>query len=201
MKTAEIFITAIALSMDAFAVSVCKGIAAKRINIAKMLSAGLYFGILQALMPLIGFWAGSKISHLIGGFAHPVSAAILMLIGINMLLSYRKAEPHNSDLSPHTMLPLAIATSIDALAVGVSLSMLDGTNIFTASAIIGAVTLFVCAIGIKIGSAIGIKKHIPAELLGGTVLILMGLKELASFILGIFLSHTISDIIQLITKS
>lgn len=189
MKTAELFITASALSMDAFAVSVCKGIAAKKINIRKMLSAGLYFGSFQALMPLLGFWAGDRISHLLRGFSHPVSAAILVLIGINMLLSYRKAEPHNSDLSARTMLPLAVATSIDALAIGVSLSMLSDINIFTASAIIGAVTFFACAIGIKIGSAIGVRKRIPAELLGGIVLILMGLKELASFLITLFLTY------------
>lgn len=201
MKTAELFITALALSMDAFAVSVCKGMAARRANIKSMLTAGLYFGISQALMPLIGFWAGGKLTHLLQSFSHPVAAAILMLIGINMLISYRKEDSHSSDLSARTMLPLAVATGIDALAVGISLSMLRCTSIITASVIIGSVTFCMCAAGIKIGSAIGIKKRIPAELLGGIALILMGIKELCSFVLTLTMQHATADIISSIARA
>ncbi len=178
MSLADLFIIALGLSMDAFAVSICKGLSVRKMQLRHALICGVWFGAFQALMPLLGYWLGSGFAGLIGSFGHWVAFALLAIIGINMIReSFGGEEEVTPDFSPKAMLPLAVATSIDALAVGVSFAA-TGTDIVAAVLFIGIVTLVVSAAGVKIGNLFGTRYKALAERAGGAVLVLMGLKIL-----------------------
>ena len=183
MGITELFITALALAMDAFAVSICKGLSAGKATFKNTVTVGLYFGGFQALMPLLGYFLGKTFSSLISNIAPIVAFALLLLIGANMIReSYGCEECTDADFSFKAMVPLAIATSIDALAVGVSFSMLENTNIFIAISLIGIITFIMCVIGVKVGSVFGAKFQNLAERAGGIVLIVLSLKILLEYI-------------------
>lgn len=179
MGIIELFILAVGLSMDAFAVSVCKGLSLGKIKIKHMCIAGLWFGGFQALMPLIGCLLGSNFSELVAKYDHWIAFVLLALIGGNMIKEALGKEEDNMDNSMgfKAMLLLAIATSIDALAVGVTFAFLD-VSIVPAISFIGVVTFVLSAIGVKVGSLFGYKYKSKAELCGGIILILLGIKIL-----------------------
>lgn len=176
----DLLLTGIALSMDAFAVSIGKGLSVKQLRPHHSLIVGAYFGGFQALMPLLGFLLASSFAEYIRRFDHWIAFALLVLIGANMLreaLSSGEEEAANASFGVKTMLPLALATSIDALATGVTFAMTQ-TNIWLAISIVGATTFVFSAAGLKIGNVFGNKYRSKAELLGGVILILMGSKIL-----------------------
>ena len=178
MNLAEIIIIAIGLSMDAFAVSICKGLSVEKLKPRHCLSCGLYFGGFQALMPLIGYFLGVRFERLIENVDHWVAFALLSIIGINMIRSSRaETEQMSASFTPRDMLPLAVATSIDALAVGISFALLK-VRIVPAVCLIGTITFALSALGAKIGSVFGAKYKKGAELAGGIILILIGIKIL-----------------------
>jgi len=181
MSVWQIFILAIGLSMDAFAVAVCKGLSLCRFRMRDAVSVGIYFGVFQAGMPCIGYFLGSAFSDLILSFDHWIAFALLLLIGGNMIReSFRKksvTDQFDPSLRVGDMLMLAVATSIDALAVGVTLAFLQ-VNIGSAVLIIGVVTFIVSILGVKIGTLFGMKYKSGAELFGGVILILMGVSIL-----------------------
>ena len=175
----ELFIIAVGLSMDAFAVSICKGLCVKKVTFKHAAICGGYFGAFQALMPVIGFVLGVQFKDLITGIDHWIALILLGLIGANMIRESLSKEEESVDCSfcVRAMLPLAIATSIDALAVGVTFAAMDiGSRIWFAVLFIGVVTFVLSAIGVKIGNVFGVKFKSKAEFFGGAVLILMGLK-------------------------
>ena len=179
----ELFLLGIGLSMDAFAVSVCKGLAMKKATLKNQMTCGLWFGGFQALMPLIGFFLGAMFADAIKSFDHWIAFGLLALIGANMLKEALEKEcdccdEHNADMSVKTMFVLAVATSIDALAVGISLAMAGDVNIWAAIALIGVTTCGLSALGVKIGNIFGSRYEKKAELAGGVILILLGLKIL-----------------------
>ena len=174
----EIFLRAVGLSMDAFAVSVCKGLSVQRLKPRHGAICGAYFGGFQALMPLIGWLLGRQFESLIKNIDHWIAFVLLVLIGANMVReSFGKDEEVNDSFSFKTMLPLAVATSIDALAVGVTFAFLD-VNIWIAIALIGVTTFTLSAVGVKIGNVFGAKYKSKAELAGGIILIALGIKIL-----------------------
>lgn len=176
MGIAELFILAVGLSMDAFAVSICKGLSLKRINFKHMAIAGAWFGGFQALMPSIGYFLGSFFADMVTKCAHWIAFALLLVIGGNMIKeSFGKEEEMDGSMTIKVMFLLAVATSIDALAVGVSFAFLK-VNIFLAVLFIGIITFVCSAIGVKIGSIFGSKYKSKAELAGGIILILIGIK-------------------------
>lgn len=168
---------AVAVSMDAFAVSICKGLALQKIKLKQYVLVGLWFGGFQALMPVIGYFLGGKFMDKISSFDHWVAAGLLAIIGINMIreaLSKNEEKVDNS-LDIKTMFMLAVATSIDALAVGISLSVFD-INIWLSVLCIGVTTFLFSAAGLKIGSLFGTRYKSKAEFLGGAILIILGIK-------------------------
>lgn len=174
----ELLFLAVGLAMDAFAVSVCKGLSAKKYRLRHSLTAGAYFGGFQALMPLLGWLLGSQFESVIKSIDHWIAFGLLGLIGANMVReAFGKAEEVNASFSPKAMLPLAVATSIDALAVGVTFAFLD-VNIWLAVALIGGVTFAISAAGVKVGNVFGARFQSKAELAGGIILILLGVKIL-----------------------
>ena len=178
MSLAELFMIAVGLSMDAFAVSICKGLSVKNVRVRHMVTAGIYFGGFQALMPLIGYLLGSQFQTLIEQFDHWIAFVLLGLIGFHMIReSLGESETLNDSFSFGAMLPLAVATSIDALAVGVTFAFLK-VSIVYAVIFIGTTTCLLSAIGVKIGNIFGMKYKARAECVGGIVLILMGAKIL-----------------------
>lgn len=178
MGLIEIFILAAGLSMDAFAVSICKGLSVRKLKPKHCIIAGLYFGGFQAGMPLLGYLLGTQFESLITSIDHWIAFVLLGLIGANMIReSFSEPDELNDSFSFKTMLPLAIATSIDALAVGVTFAFLK-VEIFSAVSFIGITTLLFSAIGVKIGNVFGTKFKSKAEFIGGCVLILMGIKIL-----------------------
>lgn len=178
MGLIEIFILAVGLSMDAFAVSICKGLSVRKLKPKHCIIAGLYFGGFQAGMPLLGYLLGTQFESLITSIDHWIAFVLLGLIGVNMIReSFSEPDELNDSFSFKTMLPLAIATSIDALAVGVTFAFLK-VEIFSAVSFIGITTLLFSAIGVKIGNVFGTKFKSKAEFIGGCVLILMGIKIL-----------------------
>ena len=178
MNLFEIFILAIALSMDAFAVSICKGLSMKKMSWKKALLAGIYFGGFQAAMPLIGYFLGVQFKDLITSVDHWIAFALLAFIGGSMIKESREqCEGGNDCFAVKTMLLLAVATSIDALAVGVTFAFLT-VDIIPAVSLIGLITFIFSFVGIKIGNAFGAKYKSKAELAGGIILILIGLKIL-----------------------
>jgi len=165
--------------MDAFAVSVCKGLSVGRVTVKHSLICGIYFGAFQAFMPLLGFFLGARLGGLIENVDHWIVFALLAVIGINMIReSKSEAEDLNCSFGFGSMLPLALATSIDALAVGVSFAFLRVDNIFFPVSLIGITTFILSVIGVKIGNVFGLKYKSKAELAGGIVLVLMGVKIL-----------------------
>ena len=181
----ELFILAIGLSMDAFAVSVCKGLTLKKADVKSMAKCGLWFGGFQAIMPLIGFLLGSLFAAAIESVDHWIAFALLALIGANMLKeSFSKEEcdccsdSKNADFSVKTMFTMAIATSIDAMAIGISLAMAGGVDIWLAVLLIGVVTCVLSGSGVKIGSVFGARFEKKAQIAGGVILVLLGLKIL-----------------------
>ena len=169
---------AVGLSMDAFAVSVCKGLALRRVTAKECLTAGVWFGAFQALMPLLGFFLGATFADKITAVDHWIAFVLLGLIGANMIReSFGEAEGMNSAMTPAAMLPLAVATSIDALAVGVTFALLT-IRILPAVATIGVITCALSALGVKLGSIFGARWRNRAELAGGIILILLGTKIL-----------------------
>lgn len=178
MSLWELFIIAVGLSMDAFAVSICKGLSVKRVQPRHVITTGLYFGGFQALMPLIGYFLGRQFQSLITSVDHWIAFVLLALIGANMIRESRGEDENlNDSFSFKTMLPLAVATSIDALAVGITFAFLK-VDIGPAVLFIGITTFVLSAVGLKIGNVFGAKYKARAEFFGGIVLILMGLKIL-----------------------
>ncbi len=186
MEFWEILVLGIGLSMDAFAVSVCKGLAMRRADLKTSLVCGAWFGAFQALMPLIGYFLGRMFADAIAAVDHWVAFFLLALVGGNMIKEALSGEGENAtpDLSVKAMLPLAVATSIDALAVGISLAMTEAP-IWTSITVIGITTFMLSAAGVTIGGIFGNKFEKKAEIFGGVVLILLGCKILLES-LGIF---------------
>ncbi len=179
MNTWELFVIAVGLSMDAFAVAVCKGLSVKNVCPRHLFITGLYFGGFQALMPLIGYLLGVRFRSVIESIDHWIAFVLLGVIGINMIREAltEESECLNDCFSPRTMLPLAIATSIDALAIGVTFAFLKVT-IIPAVTLIGITTFLLSAAGIILGNLFGARYKSKAELAGGIILILMGTKIL-----------------------
>ena len=189
MGFAELMLLPVGVSMDAFAVSICKGLAMKKATLKAGLTCGLWFGGFQALMPLIGFFLGTLFAEAIEAVDHWVAFILLGIIGINMLKeAFAKNECEccadvDADLSPKTMFIMAVATSIDALAVGISLAMaglhiwgIDG--IFAAVILIGLCTCLFCTAGVKIGNIFGSRFEKKAQIAGGVILLLLGTRIL-----------------------
>lgn len=176
----ELLLLGVGLSMDAFAVSVCKGLAMKKATLKAELTCGIWFGGFQALMPLIGFYLGTLFADAIQAFDHWIAFGLLALIGGNMLKEAFGDEEENADadLSVRTMFLMAVATSIDALAVGISLAMAGNVNIFEAIALIGVTTFLLSACGVAVGNIFGSRYEKKAEIAGGIILILLGMKIL-----------------------
>ena len=179
MSIIELFIIAVGLSMDAFAVSVCKGLSVPRAKKSHLIITGLYFGGFQALMPLIGYLLGVNFRHMITSVDHWIAFILLGIIGGNMIREAcsGECEKENDSLDIKTMFLLAVATSIDALAVGITFAFLK-VNIAAAVSFIGVTTFVISAAGVKIGNIFGTKYKSKAELAGGIILILLGLKIL-----------------------
>lgn len=178
MKVWELFVLAIALAMDAGAVAICKGLSVDKVKPKHQATVGLYFGGFQAAMPLIGYFLGVQFQGLIQEIDHWIAFVLLGLIGINMIReALGESEEVDASFDFKTMLPLAIATSIDALAVGVTFAFLK-VDIFLAVTMIGVVTFFISVLGLKIGNIFGCRYKTKAEIFGGLVLIFIGLKIL-----------------------
>ena len=181
MGVVEIIIIAVGLAMDAFAVAIGKGLSVKRIEPRHSMSVGLWFGGFQALMPLVGYMLGISFSSLVSHIDHWIAFTLLGLIGANMIREAVSKDEHDAesgrDFSARQMLLLAIATSIDALAVGVSLAFI-GTNIWLAVTIIGFITMILSMIGLRIGNVFGSRHKSRAEIFGGCILIFIGSKIL-----------------------
>lgn len=179
MGTVELVLIAIGLGMDAFTVSICKGISMPKMNWVKAIIIGLYFGVFQALMPVIGFTVGKAFEEFVTAVDHWIAFVLLLIIGIKMIIDAFKDENIriNDSIGWKVMTILAIATSIDALAVGITFAFLK-VNLIFAVFIIGIITFILCIIGTKIGNAFGNKYEDKAEILGGIVLILIGTKIL-----------------------
>ncbi|MBQ5865764.1 MAG: manganese efflux pump [Oscillospiraceae bacterium] len=177
----ELLLLAIGVSMDAFAVSVCKGLSMSRSGLKESAICGAWFGGFQALMPLIGFFLGTLFAEAIEAFDHWIAFGLLAIIGANMLKEAFSKEEEGCcgcDLSFKTMLVMAIATSIDALAVGISLAMAGNVNIWLAILLIGFTTFSFSGLGVKIGNVFGSRFEQKAQIAGGVILILLGLKIL-----------------------
>ena len=179
MGFTQLFILAVGLSMDAFAVSICKGLSIRELKLRHALIVGAWFGAFQALMPAIGYLLGSAFADLIESVDHWIAFVLLALIGGNMIREALDQDEEEVDpsLAPMTMLLLAIATSIDALAVGVTFAFLR-VDIVPAVTLIGVCTFAISAVGVKIGNVFGSRYKSKAELAGGVVLVLIGVKIL-----------------------
>ena len=182
MGLGELFLLAIGLSMDAFAVSICKGLSVKKAGVKESVICGGWFGGFQALMPLAGYFLGALFAEAIEAFDHWVAFGLLAIIGINMLKEAFSKEcdcgNHNADFSAKTMFIMAVATSIDALAVGISLAMTGNVNIVLAVILIGVTTFLLSALGVKIGNLFGNRFEKKAQITGGVILIVLGVKIL-----------------------
>ena len=180
MSILELFIIAVGLSMDAFAVSICKGLSVRKLRSRHAFSVSMWFGGFQALMPLVGYFVATTFADFVTSVDHWISFVLLGLIGFNMVKESREKEEDGevcSDFSFRKMLALAVATSIDALAVGVSFAFLK-VNIWTAVLLIGVTTAAFSGVGIKIGNVFGTRYKSKAELAGGVILIVMGARIL-----------------------
>ena len=178
MSFIGLFLIAVGLSMDAFAVSICKGLSVKKLSPKHALLAGVYFGGFQFLMPVIGYLLGFRFEHLITNIDHWIAFVLLAFIGGNMIKeSFGKSEELNDDFGFKTMSLMADATSIDALAVGITFAFLN-VSIIPAASLIGVTTFIIAAVGIYIGNVFGAKYKSKAELAGGIILVLIGVKIL-----------------------
>ncbi len=179
MGTIEILLISVGLAMDAFAVSVCKGLSMKKMNWKKAIIIGLYFGIFQALMPVLGYFLGTTFEQFITNIDHWIAFVLLSAIGGNMIKESfdQESENCNDNVDVKTMVILAIATSIDALAVGITFACLR-INIVLPVISIGIITFILSVIGVKIGNKFGDKYENKAEFIGGLILILLGIKIL-----------------------
>lgn len=179
MELFEIIVIAIGLAMDAFAVSVCKGLSMKKIDWKKTIIIAVYFGVFQALMPVFGYFLGSTFSAFVQKVDHWIAFILLSIIGVNMIKESTddEVEKRNDNVDFKTMVVLAIATSIDALAVGVTFAFFE-VNILLAISIIGIITFILSIFGVIIGNKFGDKFQNKAELAGGIILIIIGVKIL-----------------------
>ena len=178
MRLLEIVAIGISLAMDAFAVSICKGLSMKKLNVKKAIIISVYFCAFQMIMPLIGYFCGSLLETFMNKVTHWIAFVLLTIIGINMIKeSFSDDENVDSNFTFKVMLPLAIATSIDALAVGITFAFLR-VNILISILVIGITTFGFSFLGVKIGNVAGEKFKNKAELIGGIILILIGLKIL-----------------------
>lgn len=185
MDLITLFTLAVGLSMDAFAVAVCKGLAMKKITVGKAVIVGIWFGGFQALMPALGYFLGIQFKNRITAVDHWIAFILLGLIGFNMIReAFSKEEEdravcseEEASLGIREMFVLAVATSIDALAVGITFAFLQ-VNIWAAVSFIGVITFLLSAVGVKVGNVFGVKYKARAELAGGVILVLLGLKIL-----------------------
>lgn len=180
MKALELFILAIGLSMDAFAVSICKGLATERVKPKHMLITGAWFGGFQALMPFLGYLLGTAFEKYVTAIDHWIAFVLLGAIGLNMIKEAfcDDDDGEDADFGIKTMFLMAVATSIDALAVGITFALLPDVNILSAVLFIGVITFSFSALGVKLGSVFGGKYKSKAEIFGGAILIILGLKIL-----------------------
>lgn len=186
MGIGELLLLAVGVSMDAFAVSICKGLAMKKATLKASMTCGLWFGGFQALMPTIGFFLGTLFAEAIQAIDHWVAFVLLAIIGVNMLKEALEkddgcgcdCDEQNADLSAKTMFVMAVATSIDALAVGISLAMVGNVNILMAALFIGICTCGFSAVGVQIGNVFGSRFEKKAQVAGGVILIFLGLNIL-----------------------
>lgn len=179
MELFELFLIALGLSMDAFAVAICKGLSVQKLQVKHMVLVGAYFGVFQAVMPLIGYFLGSQFQSYIVSVDHWIAFVLLAIIGLSMIREAvsKDEEEVNASFDVKTMVLLAIATSIDALAVGVTFAFLN-VDIVPAVSFIGIITFVLSMIGVKIGNVFGARFKSKAEIFGGIVLILIGGKIL-----------------------
>ena len=185
MSLWELLVIAVGLSMDAFAVSVCKGLSVQKVKPKHYLIVAAYFGGFQALMPLLGYLLGVRFEAMVANVDHWIAFVLLGLIGANMVRESRAGEEKLDDsFTVSTMLILAVATSIDALAIGVTFAFL-GVNIVEAIILIGITTGIISGVGLKIGNVFGSRYKSKAEMAGGIVLLLMGSKILVQHLLGL----------------
>ena len=183
MGILEILLVSIGLAMDAFAVSICKGLSMKKMNWKNAIIVGLYFGIFQGVMPVIGYFLGSTFESFVTQIDHWIAFGLLGFIGINMLKEafFKDSENCNDSVDFKTMIILAIATSIDALAIGITFAFLK-VNVILAATMIGVLTFIISLFGVKIGNKFGDKYERKAETVGGLILIFMGIKILLEHI-------------------
>ena len=182
MDIISLLAISVALSMDAFSVSICKGLATRKFSFKTALLCGLWFGAFQALMPLIGYFLGAQFEHLIKAFDHWIAFGLLLLIGINMIKEAMSDDDDDENVDScdcgfKTMLMMAVATSIDALAVGVSFAFLS-VNIWKSVLVIGVTTFLFSFVGVRIGNIFGSRYSKAAEITGGLILIGLGVKIL-----------------------
>lgn len=179
MILTELLLIAISLGMDSFSVSICKGLAMEKIEMKKALKIALVFGVFQGLMPTIGFFLGKTFSSLITNVDHWIAFILLSFIGINMIREAFSKEEEDVDdkVDFKTLCVLGLATSIDALIVGITFSLME-VNILLAASIITIITFAMCVVGVKIGTIFGCKFGKKAEFVGGLILVLMGVKIL-----------------------
>ncbi len=190
MDALTLFLIAVGLSMDAFAVSICKGLALRKITLGRCAYVGLWFGGFQALMPIVGYYVGVSFRSAIENFDHWIAFALLAIIGVNMIREALGKEEENEGcsecekgiLSVRSMFTMAVATSIDALAVGVGFAFLN-VDLWSSITCIGITTFILSAVGVKIGSIFGSRYKSKAELAGGIILICIGLKILLEHLL------------------
>lgn len=182
MSVIELSILAVGLSMDAFAVSVCKGLSVEKVKVKHYFIVGSWFGGFQALMPAIGYLIGSAFERYITAVDHWIAFGLLVFLGVKMIIeAFEKGEEEaNDSFGFKAMLVLALATSIDALAVGVTFALLPNVNIVFAVLFIGVITFVLSAAGLKIGNVFGVRFKNKAEIVGGVILVLMGVKILLS---------------------
>lgn len=180
MSFLELFLIAVGVSMDAFSVSVCKGLTTKRFSLKMALTCGLWFGAFQALMPVVGYFLGSQFAYYVESVDHWIAFGLLFLIGANMIreaVAGKEDSKQTNALDFKTMLLLAVATSIDALAVGVSFACIQ-VKLWSSVVVIGLTTFVFSVLGVKIGNVFGSKYEKSAGIIGGIILILIGLKIL-----------------------
>ena len=182
MSVIELSILAVGLSMDAFAVSVCKGLSVEKVKVKHYFIVGAWFGGFQALMPAIGYLIGSAFERYITAVDHWIAFGLLAILGVKMIIeAFKKGDVEvNASFGFKAMLVLALATSIDALAVGVTFALLPDVNIVFAVLFIGVITFALSSAGLKIGNVFGARFKNKAEIVGGVILVLMGVKILLS---------------------
>lgn len=177
MDILELILIGFSLAMDAFSVALCKGLTIKTREYKKSLIIALYFGIFQSIMPLIGYFFGKNFQNIIVNIDHYIVFFLLLMIGTNMIIESKESCDIDNKINFKIMLPLALATSVDALAVGISFAFLK-VNILKAITIIGIITFILSFIGVEIGRICGSKTKTQSQIAGGIILILLGIKIL-----------------------